>query len=80
MDIIDFKADLEQQCQLALDTYKDNPCDETYSSVMAKIDGIYLGILVVIRSIGEDPVDNEALEVARQVTQLYQATLVSSRL
>lgn len=80
MEIIDYKADLEHQCQLALDIYTDNPCDETYSSAMAKLDGIYLGIMVVIRSIGEDPVDNEALEVARQVTQLYQATLVSSRL
>lgn len=80
MEIIDYKADLEQQCQLALDTFQDKPCDETYYSAMAKLDGIYLGIMVIIRSIGEDPVDNEVLEVARQVTQMYQASLVSARL
>ena len=80
MDIIDFKADLEQQCQLALDNYKEKPCEETYCSAMAKLDGIYLGILVIIRSIGEDPIDNEVMEVARQVTQMYQASLVSARL
>ena len=80
MEIIDYKADLEHQCQLALDTYQDKPSDETYCSAMAKLDGIYLGIMVIIRSIGEDPVDNEVLEVARQVTQMYQASLVSARL
>ena len=80
MDLIAFKADLEEQCLITLRDYQREPSEDTYRSAMAKLDGLYLGIMLMVRALEQDPASSETLEAAHQVVKLYQSSLMRERL
>lgn len=71
IDLGKLKSELEDAAEKALWVFEQIRTETSAELANAKINGIFLGAIAALRAAGDDVINGDAAEVARQVTNQY---------